>query len=225
MNKQEFNNGQITIYNCDFRELGLIDCITVSDPPYNRKYHYNSYRDNLDELEYFAMLKEVFSKKAVVIHYPEELFKLAIHLRKSPAKFVSWIYNCHTPKQHRGIAFFDTKPDLSKIKQSCKNLLDKRILAKSEPVCNIYDWWFVNQVKNISKEKLDHPCQIPLQIMVNILMILEDGVIFDPFLGSGTTAIASIRTSRQFVGAEIDAKYFDLACKRIEDELTQGRLF
>jgi len=227
MIKQEFLDGRIVLYNADSRDIDNKNYITVSDPPYNLNYHYNSYKDKLKDCEYLELLAKVFIGKCVIIHYPESLFKFSIHTQRHPTKFISWVYNCHTPKQHRGIAFYDIKVDLSQVKQSCKNLKDKRILAKEEPVCNIYDWWFVNQVKNVSAEKLDHPCQIPLQIMNNILLVGSslDDIIFDPFLGSGTTAIASIRNNRRFVGAEIDNKYFDLSCKRIEDELRQGRLF
>lgn len=46
----------------------------------------------------------------------------------------------------------------------------------------------------------------------------------DPFLGSGTTGIASVKAGRQFVGIEQDPKHFDIACRRIEDAQRQGRL-
>ena len=48
---------------------------------------------------------------------------------------------------------------------------------------------------------------------------LDASVILDPFMGSGTTAIACIRTGRRFLGIEISQKYFDIAVSRIEAEL------
>jgi DNA modification methylase len=54
---------------------------------------------------------------------------------------------------------------------------------------------------------------------------LSSETILDPFTGSGTTAIACIRTGRRFIGCEIERKYFDIACARIDRELDQGRLF
>ena len=50
-------------------------------------------------------------------------------------------------------------------------------------------------------------------------------LVFDPFTGSGTTAIACLRSNRRFVGCEIDKTYFDIAVRRIKDELSQPQLF
>ena len=50
------------------------------------------------------------------------------------------------------------------------------------------------------------------------------GVVFDPFMGSGTTGVACVNLQREFIGIEIDPKYFDIACRRIEDAQRQGRL-
>ena len=61
--------------------------------------------------------------------------------------------------------------------------------------------------------------------MDNILSIIPNKLIIDPFLGSGTTAIACINRNKDFLGYEIDNKYFDLACKRIEDHIKQSNLF
>jgi hypothetical protein len=47
----------------------------------------------------------------------------------------------------------------------------------------------------------------------------------DPFMGSGTTGIACVKLGRPFIGIEIDPRYFDLACRRIDAALRQGDLF
>lgn len=49
--------------------------------------------------------------------------------------------------------------------------------------------------------------------------------ILDPFMGSGTTGVACARLGRHFVGIEIEPKYFDIACRRIEREYAQLKLF
>ena len=51
------------------------------------------------------------------------------------------------------------------------------------------------------------------------------GVVLDPFMGSGTTGVACVRLGRQFIGIEVDPKFFDIACKRIADALKQPDLF
>ena len=49
--------------------------------------------------------------------------------------------------------------------------------------------------------------------------------ILDPFMGSGTTGVACVKLGRKFIGIEIDEKYFDIACKRIEQAYAQPDLF
>lgn len=51
------------------------------------------------------------------------------------------------------------------------------------------------------------------------------GVVYDPFLGSGTTAKMAVRYHRHFIGSEISKEYFDIAQRRIADELRQPSLF
>lgn len=50
-------------------------------------------------------------------------------------------------------------------------------------------------------------------------------VIADPFMGSGTTGVACMNLVRKFIGIEIEPKYFDIACRRIEDAQRQQRMF
>lgn len=222
------------LYNYDYK-LVLDDIlkeyknrtiIIVSDPPFNIGYKYNSYKDNKKEEDYFNEISDLFNKKpSVVIHYPESMYKLSIHMKKAPQKVISWVYNSNTGKQHRDIAFFDVKPDMGKVRQPYKNPNDKRIRERIARGCagaKLYDWWNINQVKNVSKEKLEHPCQMPLEVMKNIIGILpDDCLIIDPFMGTGTTGVAVIEmneiqnVNRDFIGIEMDEKYFNIAKDRL----------
>lgn len=227
-------NDEITLYNENsldvfykiINEHHDENIILVSDPPFNINYKYNSYKDNLDEDEYYKMLDFFFRDlPSVVIHYPEELYKLSFKIGKFPKKVISWVYNSNTGKQHRDIAFFDVKPDMSKVRQPYKNPNDKRIKERIARGCEgakLYDWWEINQVKNVSKEKTKHPCQMPLEVMKRIIGILpDDCLIIDPFMGSGTTGLAVLemneqqKVNRKFVGIELDKEYFEIAKKRI----------
>ena len=49
--------------------------------------------------------------------------------------------------------------------------------------------------------------------------------VLDPFMGSGTTGVACMKMNRKFIGVEMDPKYFDIACERIENAQRQERLF
>ena len=163
---------------------------------------------------------------SVVIHYPESLYKLAFQIGKFPEKVISWVYNSNTAKQHRDIAFFGIKPDMSKVRQPYKNLNDKRIQERIKQGCKgakLYDWWEINQVKNVSKDKTAHPCQMPIEVMERVVGILpDDCIVIDPFMGSGTTGLAvknmnkKQNVNRGFVGIEIDKDYFEIAQSRIK---------
>jgi len=113
------------------------------------------------------------------------------------------------------------KPDFTKVRQPYKNTEDKRIQERIENGSEgspLYDWWQINQVKNVSADKEKHPCQMPLTVMENIIGILpDDAVILDPFMGSGTTGVACRNLGRDFIGIELDADYFALAQKRINE--------
>lgn len=66
-----------------------------------------------------------------------------------------------------------------------------------------------------------HPTQKQLSVIEEILCIHtnENDLVFDPFSGSGTTALACINHSRKFIGSEIDKKYFEIACERLRDKI------
>jgi site-specific DNA-methyltransferase (adenine-specific) len=51
------------------------------------------------------------------------------------------------------------------------------------------------------------------------------GVVLDPFMGSGTTGVACAQLGRKFIGIEIERKYFDIACERIDNAYRQQRMF
>lgn len=218
----------IKTYNADaleFLQSGELDgkkFIIVTDPPYNMGYHYNAYDDNLPEDEYFEFLDSVLFGRQnpfVVIHYPESLYKISFQCGVFPERVVSWVYNSNTPRQHRDIAFFGVKPDFNKVKQPYKNLNDKRIqerIARGIEGGKLYDWWEVSQVKNVSADKYDHPCQIPLEIMERVIGVLpKDYIIVDPFMGTGTTGVACKNLGYDFIGVEIDEKYYDIANDRL----------
>lgn len=77
-----------------------------------------------------------------------------------------------------------------------------------------------------SGEKL-HPHQKPIVLMawcMEQVGVLEGATVLDPYMGSGSTAIACIRTNRRFIGVECDEKHFQTAVDRIRRELAQGCL-
>lgn len=213
------------IINDDFRNV-LPDIIRdgdiiVTDPPFNIGYKYNSYSDNMAEYEYMDMLNTMYSicDRCVIVSYPEILHKMSMRFGKAPERVVAWVYNSNTGKQHRDIAYWNIKPDFSLIRQPYKNPNDRRIkarIANGAEGGRLYDWWDVNQVKNVSKKVNDHPCVMPLEVMRRMIGIIPDeGRIIDPFMGSGTTLLACRILGRECVGIEIDKHYCEIAEKRL----------
>jgi site-specific DNA-methyltransferase (adenine-specific) len=72
-----------------------------------------------------------------------------------------------------------------------------------------------------------HPTEKPTGVMLELIrrLSLSDQTILDPFMGSGTTGVAAVQMGRSFIGIEREPKYFDIACKRIEDAQRQGDFF
>jgi len=72
-----------------------------------------------------------------------------------------------------------------------------------------------------------HPCPKPERWMRWAVKkaTREDDSVLDPFMGSGTTGVACAQLGRRFIGVEIEPRYFEIACRRIEDAQRQGKLF
>lgn len=73
----------------------------------------------------------------------------------------------------------------------------------------------------------EHPCAKPDKAMDWMVQkgALQGHTILDPFMGSGTTGVAALRHGCNFIGIEIEPKYFEIAKRRIEAELAQRKLF
>jgi site-specific DNA-methyltransferase (adenine-specific) len=76
-----------------------------------------------------------------------------------------------------------------------------------------------------STEEKQHTCPKPEGVMRWCVNRFSSSAVLDPFMGSGTTGVACANLGRKFIGIEIEPKYFDIACKRIEAAYAQGRLF
>ena len=73
----------------------------------------------------------------------------------------------------------------------------------------------------------DHPTQKPLPLLMELveLFSFRGDIIADPFMGSGTTGVAAVKLGRRFIGIEIEERYFQIACRRIEEATRQRDLF
>ena len=210
----------IEIINKDFRDCDIPKGLTITDPPYNQGYAYNEYKDRMSEDDYIDLLSKI-PIPCVIIHYPEETINLLPRALKAKCEqVVCLVYNSNTGKQSRLISWWGCKPDFRKVRQEYKNLKDKRIIARiaeGKIGAKLYDWWEVNQVKNVSKEKTEHPCQIPEEIIKRIILTTakENDLIIDVFGGSGTTSKVANDLGYSTITYEIDKKYINIINNRI----------
>lgn len=131
--------------------------------------------------------------------------------------------------------FLDNKILLKKYKSAENGKIFKQKAGLSTEIAIfkfVRDGFGLRNLLSFSSKHTDgtlynHPTIKPLQLIEYLILICSqpDNLVFDGFSGSGTTAIACIKTNRRFIGCELDKEYFDLACNRIDEELMQGSLF
>ena len=71
----------------------------------------------------------------------------------------------------------------------------------------------------------EHPASFPVELPTRVIAASVVNSVCDPFMGSGTTGVACMNLGRKFIGIEIEPKYFDIACERIENAQRQVRMF
>lgn len=85
--------------------------------------------------------------------------------------------------------------------------------------------YVINDARSDGAES--HPCPKPYKTMLHLTKLAsnEGEIVLDPFMGSGTTGVAAVKLGRKFTGIEIEPRYFDIACKRVEQALKQPDFF
>lgn len=89
---------------------------------------------------------------------------------------------------------------------------------------NPSDVWEIPNVKSNHIEKLNHPCQYPVELVERLVLSMTNpkDIVFDPYMGTGTTAIASLMHGRTFIGSEICEEYYHLAKQRLDLAYSTG---
>lgn len=82
---------------------------------------------------------------------------------------------------------------------------------------NPSDVWDIPNVKSRHIEKTEHPCQFPVALVQRLIRALapDRGLVVDPFMGSGTSALASMIEGRQFAGCDLNEGYVEIARRRL----------
>lgn len=80
--------------------------------------------------------------------------------------------------------------------------------------------------QSVLSYRKEHPTQKPVELMKwCIERVGKASIVLDPFMGSGTTGVAAIQMGRKFIGIEREPKYFEIACRRIEQASRQVDMF
>lgn len=217
-----------------------------SDPDYNVgvKYGDKSYSVSFDKYiewyielcrESLRVLKD--DGNMFLINYPKQNAHLRVKYLDDVCYEVldySWIYNSnigHSPKRfttaHRSILHCRKTENNRFYKNNVavpyQNPTDKRIrknLANGSPGRMPYDWFYFDLVKNVSKEKTFHACQIPQELAEMLIKAstMPGDTVLIHFGGSGSEIDVCQRLNRNFIAAEIDSKYY----KMIMDRLSSG---
>jgi site-specific DNA-methyltransferase (adenine-specific) len=217
---QEINKRNIKLYNGDCLELmkdipdGSVDLV-LTDPPYginltpqrqNGKFKDTKVLNDetLDWLPCWCKEIERVSKNIVAVFCGwQQVDKIKIELEKHfiIKNILVW------DKDWFGMGN-NYRPNYEMIILACK----KNFTIPSKNKSNILKY------RRIAPTKLNHSCEKPIPLLVDLIeeLSVENDIVLDPFMGSGTTGVACVNTGRNFIGIELDEGYFDIAQERIE---------
>jgi len=225
-----------------------INCI-ITSPPYNKNFYtsnrkasssdlcvtkcrnitYGDFDDNIDESDYIEKQCEIIKECLRVLKNDGSLFYNHIDILKEITTIhPTYVYNfpikqiiiwdrANTPKLDKSY-FYPITEYIFWIK---KNKDSKPKFNRSLAAFQKNVWRIPPETNN------EHPAPFPLQIPTNIILACTDpgDVIYDPYMGSGTTAIAAIKTNRNYIGSELFEPFVEKANQRIKLYKQQTTLF
>lgn len=228
--------------------------IVFADPPFNLNKCYANYNDNKQPAEYLAWstlwlkeaLRVIKPTGAILIHHvPKWLAQYTETLNKLAA-FKNWIVwdaptNCFfhgLRPTHYGILCYAKHKNLFQFQKlraphqrDCATQhMSKQYgssIVSAHPFGPVLSnvWADITRATN-KKHRGNHPCQLPASLLERILLLAteENDVILDPFMGTGTTAVAARRLGRNFIGFEQSKEYIKLAEHNIKTRVYPSKL-
>ncbi len=224
---------------------GCID-MTFADPPFNLKKTYNHYEDDKEIDQYLAWCKDWIHEMvritkpsgSIFVHnIPKWLTFFASYLNQE-AQFRHWIaWNAMGAPlgktllpNHYGILwyvksenfkFYDVRSPHSRCR-TCNELLadygGKKDLMHPYGTLVSDIWTDIHRIRhNVRRDK--HPCQLPEPLLERLILMTtdEDDIVLDPFIGTGTTAIAAKKLGRKYIGIDIDKEYVDVSNRKLDN--------
>jgi len=228
--------------------------ITFADPPFNLGKKYNGYKDHkefhvyLDWCEQwiYEMVRVTKPTGSIFVHNIPRWLTYYTAFLKEIAYFKHWIaWDAPTAPMgkslqpsHYGILYY--AKDIKKNKfyeiryphkrcRKCNYLLKdyggKK--ARLHPFGSLVSdvWTDIHRIKH-NKYRDEHPCQLPIHLLERIILMSTDegDIVLDPFVGTGTTAIAAKRLGRKFIGIDIDEEYVNITQNKLSKEFANSKI-
>ncbi|MCY3864175.1 MAG: site-specific DNA-methyltransferase [Chloroflexi bacterium] len=219
--------------------------VAFADPPFNLKKKYSTYLDSLDVAQYVDWCNEWLRELvrvtkpsgSIFIHNIPKWLSYYCQVLNEIADFRHWISweAIGTPlgktllPTHYGILFY--AKDYSQLKfydvryphhrcRKCNTLRKdyggkkKRLHPFGPLVSDV--WTDLHRIRH-NKRRDRHPCQLPIPLLERIILMSTDegDTVLDPFMGTGTTAVAAKRLGRNYMGTDIDAEYVRIATDHV----------
>jgi site-specific DNA-methyltransferase (adenine-specific) len=220
-------------------EDGSVDCV-ITSPPYNMNLRirkgeycsrqivkelstkYSSFDDNLPIDEYnkfhsnvlselLRVSKVVFYNVQIVTGSKRSVFKMIGDFNEQLKDIIVWDKGVAQPAMQKQV--LNRRTELILVFETDYPISRQYRYANFERG-KLNDLWEIKRGKKISK---DHGATFPEELVGRIIenFTKEDEVVYDPFMGTGTTAIVSKKMKRRFIGSELGKDYFDLIEKRL----------
>jgi len=219
--------------------------LTFADPPFNLNKSYEQYEDDKETRDYLDWCKQWLNEMvritkptgSIFVHnIPKWLTYYAAYLNEI-AYFKHWIawdamgapLGKTLLPNHYGILWYVKSPHFKfydvrtphRYCRECDALLKdyggKKHLIHPFGTLVSDVWTDIYRIRH-SKRRDEHPCQLPVHLMERLILMTTDAgdTVLDPFVGTGTTAIAAKRLARRYIGIDIDERYVAMSKKKVE---------
>ena len=226
--------------------------MTFADPPFNLGKKYNSYKDNLKFEEYLNWCEKWISEMvrvtkptgAIFVHNIPKWLTYFSNILNKKAIFKHWIaWEAPTAPMgktlqpsHYGILFYVKSKDFKFYeirhphKRDRKGILLKDYGGKKNKIHPfgplVSDVWTdIHRIKH-SRKRDPHPCQLPIHLLERLILMItdENDIVLDPFMGTGTTAIAAKRLGRNYIGFELDEQYIEIVNEKLKNTKSNSKI-
>ena len=228
--------------------------VTFADPPFNLKKKYGTYKDEKGTDDYLNWCKQWILEMvritkpsgSIFLHNIPKWLTYYSGFLNEVADFRHWIaWDAPTAPMgktlqpsHYGILFYAKNQRENKFYEiryphkrcrKCGYLLKdyggkKKILHPFGPL--VPDVWSdIHRIRH-NKHRDPHPCQLPVHLLERLLLMSTDegDVILDPFMGTGTTAVAAARLGRHVIGIDIDPQYVEITQRKLAQESPNSKI-